>query len=144
MTTGEEFARLRAEVGRLARELAEAREVIAALEKRIRELEHESTDELPPFVKPSRPRKSSDLGQRESPTTSRESSGRWRGVHWCPARWLMRHSCQVSLNSYPTEARRAKAAPLKQPRKKRASHHKRARRRESATRVVEHAYDRCS
>ena len=91
MTVEEELARLSAEVERLVRELAEARQVIAALEKRIRELEHESTDEAPALVRPSRPK-------RDGP---------------------------------------------KQPRKKRASHHNHARRREPATRVVEHAYDRC-
>ncbi len=91
MTVEEELVGLRAEVERLKRELAEARQVIATLQQRISELEHESTDEPPRFVKPNRPK-------REGP---------------------------------------------KGPRKKRASEHNHARRREPATRVVEHAHDRC-
>ncbi len=99
MAAEEELARLRAENERLVgeltearRELSEARQVIGALEKRIAELEHDSTDEPPHFVKPSRPKP-------EGP---------------------------------------------KKPRKKRASQHNHARRRESPTRVVEHACDRCA
>lgn len=91
MAAEEEVARLRAEVERLERELFEARQVIVALEKRISELEHDSADEPPRFVKPNRP----------------------------------------------------KRAEPKQPRKKRAAHHNHARRRETPTRIVEHAQDHC-